>query len=87
MRAKEHIGGYNIWLSASDTRKWANKIGSKWPCSTLSGKRLFAGIDSNGLVDFTVNGKDAQNIDGIELEACIGDYLPDNLKQFWPCWS
>ena len=84
MRIQEHIGGYNIWLSATDTYKWAHKAGANWPCSTLANKRLFAAIDNNGLVDLTVNGRDAQNIDGNELAACIGDCLPIGLRQFWP---
>ena len=87
MRVKEHIGGYNLWLTANETYKWAHKAGPTWPCSTLAGHKLFVAIDSNGLCDITLDGKEALEIDSNELEACITDHLPESLHQFWPVWS
>ena len=75
-----------MWLTANDTHKWAHRAGNAWPCSQLSGKRVFVIVDENGLLDFTLNGKPA-DVDGNELSACIADHLPAKLRQFWPCWE
>ena len=82
--------GYTIWLSARDTYDWAHKVGAAWPCSTLADNRIVACVDSNGLYDLTVNGKspnDHTDIDGSELDACIGDHLPKHLRHLWPTWE
>ena len=79
--------GYALWVSAKDTREWANKPGSTWPCSKLSGKRFYVGVDPNGLYDFTVNGKDADDIDGVELDAIVSDLLSKDYRHLWPCWE
>lgn len=61
-----------IWLSARDTYEWAHRTGASWPCSTLSGHRVFAAFDSNGLCDLTIDGKDG-DCDAHELSAIISD--------------
>ena len=78
--------GVTLWLSANDTYDWAHRPGNAWPCSTLSHKRLMAQFDSNGLLDLTVNGKDAQDIDGHEFNAITSDYLAPLLTTTHPCW-
>ncbi|KKN72375.1 hypothetical protein LCGC14_0410860, partial [marine sediment metagenome] len=46
-----------LWLSAKNTYGWAHRPGAVWPCSTLSGHRLFVEFAQNGdLVDFAVDG-------------------------------
>jgi len=57
MRTQITPSSIKLWLSASDTYNWAHKSGAYWPCSEISGKRLFAEFDHNGLVDFALNGK------------------------------
>lgn len=68
-------GYVKLWLSASDTYEWAHRPGASWPCSTLSGKRLFAEFDSRGdLVDMAINGR-STDCDANEFNAITSDYL------------
>ncbi len=73
MRMKNDGSTTKIWLSAEDTYKWAHRVGASWPCSTLSGKRLFAEFDDGDLVDLTINGKANQDCDASEFNAMIAD--------------
>lgn len=73
-----------LWLSSNDTYLWANRC---WPCSQLSGKRLFIEYDSNGLLDITVNGKPPADVDTNELNAIVADHVlvyeyPDTVPDF-----
>jgi hypothetical protein len=86
MRIRRLSNGYALWLSANDTELWANRPGNFWPCSVLSGNRLFVGVDSHGIVEYAVNGNEVPDC-GHELEAIISDHLPDDCKQYWPCWK
>lgn len=78
MRLKVHDDGSKLlWLSADDTWYWANNPGALWPCSFLSGKRLFVKFDANGdLVDLIVNGgRGDQDCPSDELNAMTEDFL------------
>ncbi len=77
MRIQRGDYGVKLWLSADDTYNWAHKRGASWPCSQLSGKRLFAEFDSRGdLVDMAVNGgRGEQDCDSAEFNAITSDYL------------
>jgi len=75
MRLKTDSNGAALWLSAEETYQWAHRPQSSWPCSRLSGHRLFAAFDSRGdLVDYTVDGKDV-DLDSNEFNACVSDHL------------
>ena len=50
MRTQITDSGVKLWLSANDTHRWATRPHAAWPCSELSGKRLFAEFDRGGLV-------------------------------------
>lgn len=81
MRTKVTESEIALWASQDDTYRWARRTGSAWPCSTLSGKRLFAAFDSNGLVELAINGKDAgDDIDGWELSCLCSDLLKKSGK-------
>lgn len=69
-----------LWLSASDTEDWAERPGARWPCSQLSGHRLFAEFDRNGLVDLAIDGKEAGELDGTEFNACCANHLARSRK-------
>ena len=43
-----------VWLSATDTSEWARV---HWPCSELAGRRIRADFDTNGLLDYTIDGR------------------------------
>lgn len=86
IRIDENAKGYTLWLSANDTYRWANRPGSSWPCSDCSGERLAIVVDSNGLCDFTMNGRSA-DIDGTELEAIVSDHIPPSVRHLWPTWE
>ena len=80
--------GYVMRLSARDTYAWANRPSASWPCSGLRNHRLMVEVDSNGLYDMTVDGKIPDgNIDGSEIDACVSDHLPANLRHLWPVWA
>ena len=73
-----------LWLSASDTYNWAHRSGASWPCSFLSGKRLFAEFEPNGetlpwcgdLIDFDINdGRGDQDCPADEFNAITDDAL------------
>ena len=82
MRAQKSYYGTKLWLSASDTYEWAHKTGAAWPCSELSGSRLFVEFDLHGdLVDITIDGKNDVDCDRNELEAITRDFL---RAQFGP---
>ena len=77
MKIQRSNQGVKLWLSANDTYNWAHKAGSSWPCSTLSNKRLFAEFDGSGdLIDLSVNGRTALNVDGNEFNAIVADFVP-----------
>ena len=83
-----NLQGYVIQLSARDTHTWATRSGKAWPGSTLHSHRFSASVDSNGLCDFTIDGKpDDGEISGDELAAIIADHLPANLQHLWPTWK
>lgn len=97
IRTQEHhadnktlVTYYQICLSAKETTAWARKPNATWPCSTLSGHRLMACVDSNGLCDLTIDGKFPSNPDvgsSGELEACITDHLSKDCRHLWPTWE
>lgn len=84
MRTQIFPSGFNLWLSANDTYNWAHRTGASWPCSTLSGCRLFVQYDTNGLVDLTIDGKDG-DCDGNELNAIVSDFMRPKLPKEHPC--
>ena len=75
-----------IKLSKRDTSAWATKPGAAWPCSTLSGHCLTAGFNTGGLVDLSVDGRDApDDIDGHELSAMVADHAAERIDADHPC--
>lgn len=74
---QESDGSIRINLSANDTYDWAHRTGKAWPCSQLSGRRVFAEFDSRGdLVDLAIDGgKGEQDVDGNEFAACASDFI------------
>lgn len=71
--------GTNVWLSTNDTYNWAHRAGHRWPCSFLSGRRLFAQFDGrNGdLIDLAIDGgRGDQDCPCDEFDAIIGDLFP-----------
>lgn len=83
-RIKDHGNAVLLWASARDTEDWATRPGASWPCSTLRGRRFFAAFDDNGLCELTVDGKDADDIDGHELSACCADMLSGRIPEDHP---
>lgn len=89
MRLQDNGTSIAVWISANDTREWANRPSDMWPCSTLAGKRLFAAFDSNGLYDVRVDGDwddYPDEVDGHEFNAIVCDMLRDRLSPEHPCY-
>ena len=76
MKIQRYGKTVKIWASVNDTYSWAHRLNNSWPCSQLSGNRVFIELDNGDLVDLTLNGKDA-NLDITELNAFIEDTLRD----------
>jgi len=75
MRITKTEYGTQLWLSANDTYSWAHKSNAKWPCSVLSGHRLYADFDRYGnLADFTIDGK-CKDCPVDEFDAITSDFL------------
>lgn len=85
MRTLIQKDGFVLWLSARDTHDWAHQPHSAWPCSTISDKRLTVVFDANGLCDLSINGRDADNIDGAELSAMVSDFMRAKLPTGHSC--
>lgn len=80
MRVKETPSSLKLWLSAHDTYNWAHRAGASWPCSELSGHRVFAEFDANGdLVDMAIDGR-TLDCDANEFNACTSDFLARRSK-------
>ncbi len=86
MRLKDHGSGFTLWVSAGETYDWARKPGAAWPCSTLEGKRIRADFDTNGLLELTIDGRTAGDVDGTELSAIIADHAGTVLATDHPCY-
>lgn len=86
MRVLDCGKSVKLWLSKSDIRQWADG-----QCSMLSGHRLWAEFDVNGLVDLAIDGRDRYNgdIDGAELSAVCADLLRESgkIKPDHPVWD
>jgi hypothetical protein len=78
---------YTMSLSAIETLNWAHKPMNSWPCSELADHQIMVLVDSNGLADFTLDGKSAQDVNADELAAIIADHLPAALRHLWPTWE
>lgn len=83
MRLSITDNGFKCWLSARDTYAWAHRPGRRWPCSELSDRRVFCEYDAGGLVDLSVDGRDA-DVSSDELTACVGDHVLARLPADHP---
>lgn len=82
MKTQIGLNSFAIWISADETYNWANR----WPCSTLRNKRVKAEFDTNGLVDYSVNGKYCEDMDSHEFNALISDFAKRKLPESHPCY-
>lgn len=75
MRKQVSAHGTTVWLSADDTHAFARR----WPCSTLSNRRVVASFDARGnLEELAINGgRGSQECDATEFDALIAHYLGD----------
>ncbi len=75
MRIMKTDNSVKLWLSATDTYNWAHRSGDSWPCSQLSGRRVFAEFENNGdLVDMAIDGK-SKDCDATEFNAITSDFI------------
>jgi hypothetical protein len=84
MRTQITDSRVRLWLSANDTYRWATRPCAAWPCSELSGKRLFAEFDRDGLIDLTIDGCTG-DCPAHELTAIVSDHLRGKLSAGHPC--
>lgn len=77
MRKQVLNGHKKLWLSANDTYNWAHRTNAKWPCSVLSGHRLFAEFIDGDLIDYAVDGVTAIDIPADEFNAITSDFMRD----------
>ena len=85
MRMQVYDRTVKVWLSANDTYDWAHKSGASWPCSQLSGRRVFAEFCGGDLVDVSFDGgRGEQDCDGTEFNACFADHIARRLPKDHP---
>ena len=84
MRTQITTTGVKLWLFATDTYCWARLPGNYWPCSELSGKRVFVEYDRGGLVDLAIDGRPG-DCPAHELTAIVSDFLRGRLPAGHPC--
>lgn len=82
MRLTDDGTAFTVWISASETYSWAHA----WPCSQLSGHRVRATFDTNGLLDYAVDGRDCYDLDANEFNALIADHVSERLTPDHPCY-
>jgi hypothetical protein len=88
MKTQINPRSVKLWLSSADTYRWAHKSGASWPCSQVSGRRLFAEFDSNGLLDLSIDGgRGDQDCDGNELSTICADHLRAKLPKGHPAFA
>jgi len=86
MKWQDGGSAITVWLSATDTSEWARQ----WPCSELAGRRIRADFDTNGLLDYTIDGRSRTGarmwtpVD--EFNAVIADSLRGKLPEDHPCY-
>ena len=87
--------GFTVELTAEETRKWANRPGSRWPCSKAAGRKIWAQFGPGGLVDLKVDGRRLDPADGEypdgsaeipanEFNALMADKLPEKYRDQVP---
>ena len=88
MRTSITSTNVQVWLSARDTYDWAHRSGARWLGSELSGRRVFAEFDSNGLCGLAFDGgRGDQDCDSNEFSACVADHLAGRLPVDHPCYD
>ena len=88
-RVKDSGYSFAVYVSRIDSGNWADGwFGTgRWPCSALGGKRLVATYDSQGLLDYRVNGgRGPQEVDADELNACVSYFAGQELAEDHPCY-
>lgn len=76
MRIKRNGTSTQLWLSSNDTYNWAHRPDAAWPCSFLSGRRLFAEFNRGDLVDLSIDGgRGDQDCPDDEFTAITDDFL------------
>ncbi len=85
MQAEVRDNSVDLWLDDVDTFSWANKPSDSWPCSTLSGKHLYASFDRNGLNDLRIDGMES-DCPADEFNAITSDFLEKILPTTHPCY-
>lgn len=85
MRIKVNPDSVQLWLSSTDTYLWARRDGAAWPGSQLSGCRVFAEFDSNGLLDMSIDGE-SRDCDANEFNAITSDHLRGKVPADHPAY-
>ena len=88
MRLMWTLDRFELNLNADDTYDWANRPGAAWPCSALAGHSLDVYFDTNGLLDYSVNGEDGSSYDigADEFNALVADSVRYDLPKDHPCY-
>jgi hypothetical protein len=91
MRARVTRDQVTVWLSATDTYWWTHRPDLSWPGSRLSGHRMVAVFDRNGLCDYSVDGvygpdweQRHGSIEASELNSMTADFLSRRVPPHHP---
>ena len=79
--------GFTLWLSDKETWDWSTRSKSFWLKSRIAGNRFAAHFGRNGLVEYSVDGRNDVDVPRHELRSIVADHMRDRLPVDHPARS
>ena len=70
---------FTLWLSDKETWSWSTRSKTFWLKSRVAGKRFAVHFGRDGLVSYSVDGRDDVEVPKKELDAIVADHMRDEL--------
>ena len=83
------IGRANFtrWLTDKETWDWSTRSNVFWLKSRIAGKRFAAHFGRDGLVEYSVDGRNDVDVPRYELRSIVADHMRDQLPNNHPARS
>ena len=78
---------FTLWLSDKETWSWSTRSKTFWLKSRIAGKRFSAHFARNGLVSYSVDGRDDVDVPRQELRSIVADHMRNRLPVDHPARS
>jgi hypothetical protein len=92
MKLTVYSHAIDITIEKEETAAWSSRPGHAWPASSISGKKVYAEFDRNGLSMIEINGKELScgstinDPDVHEFNSLIADVLKGMLSPLHECY-